>query len=97
TGREVDHRLGDDMDDDPLALQPAGAGDEAGAEDDAAEALEDGGPDDQGGDAQLVLDRHEDDAARRPRPLPDEDEPGDGDAAVDRQLEQVSGPHHPLA
>src|SRR5207253_2808634 len=35
--RQVDQLLGDDVDDDALALQLPGAGDEAGAEDDAAE------------------------------------------------------------
>src|SRR4051794_33390153 len=72
--REIDEALGDDVDDEPLALQPAAALDEGRAENGAAEALEDRRPDDEIGDPGLVLDRHEDDAARRPRPLADEDE-----------------------
>ena len=42
--------VGDDMDDAFLALQFAGAAQQSGTERGAAEALEDGGPDDQIGD-----------------------------------------------
>src|SRR6266481_135169 len=58
--REVDEPLGNDMDDEALALQPAGAAEQRGAEHDAAIRLEDSGPDDEVGDAGLVLDRDED-------------------------------------
>ena len=64
--------VGDDVDDAALVLHPAGDGDEAGAEHDRPEALEHLRPDDDVGDVGLVLDRHEDDAARRARPLADD-------------------------
>src|SRR6202163_1031216 len=65
-----------------LALRAAGHGGEPGAEHDRAKPLEDLRPDDRIGNVGLVLQRHEDDAARRARSLADEDQPGDGDAAA---------------
>src|SRR5580704_1370536 len=83
--------VGDDMDDAFLALQFAGAAQESGAERGAAEAFEDGGPDDQIGDAGLVLDGDEDDTVGAARTLPDQDDPGDRELPVDRQMGELGG------
>ena len=70
------------MDHVALALHLAGDGDEAGTEHHRPEALEQLRPDDDIGDVGLVLDGHEDHAARRAGPLADDGEAGDGDAAA---------------
>src|SRR5260370_24376066 len=79
------------MDDALLALQAAAAIEEGGAERGAAEAFEDGGPDDQIGDPGLVFEGDEDDAVGAARALPDQDEPGDRQAPTDRQGSQIGG------
>ena len=79
------------MDDAFLALQPAAAIEQRRAERGAAEAFERGGPDDQVGDAGLVLERDEDDAVGAARPLPDQHEPGDRETPADRQGRQFGG------
>src|SRR5690606_8310858 len=89
--REIEELFRHDVNDDALALDAAGAGDEGGAEHDAAEALEDPRPDDEIGGPRLVLDRHEDDAARGVGTLTDENEPGDVDSAIDWNMREVGG------
>ena len=89
--RHIAQILGDEMDDALLALQAAAAIKERGAERGAAEAFEDGGPDDQIGDPGLVLERDEDDAVGAAGTLPDQDEPGDRQAPADRQGRQIGG------
>ena len=74
--------LRDDVDDVFGGLQPAGHGDQAGAEDDGAELLVDLGPDHDIGDAGFILQGHEDHAAGAARALADEDEARDGEAAL---------------
>ena len=68
-GVQILHALGDDMDDAGLVLQLAGHRDEARADDDRAQPLERLRPDDDVGDARLVLERHEDDALGGARAL----------------------------
>ena len=68
------------MDDAGLVLQLAGRGDEARADDDRAQALERLRPDDEIGDARLVLQRHEDHALGGAGALAHQHQPGDGDA-----------------
>src|SRR5437763_12155745 len=79
------------MDDAFLALQPAAAIEQGGAERGAAEAFEDRRPDDQVGDAGLVLDGDKDDAIGAARALTDQDETGDRESAPDRQDGEVAG------
>ena len=85
------------MDDAFLVLQFAGAAQESGAERGAAEAFEDGRPDDQIGDAGLVLDGDEDDAVGAARTLPDQHDPGDREPPVDRQMGELGGGDQALA
>src|SRR5205085_7648774 len=89
--------VGDDMDDAFLALQFAGAAQESGAERGAAKAFEDGGPDDQVGDAGLVLDGDEDDAVGAARTLPDQHDPRDREAPINRQMGELSSGNQALA
>ena len=72
--------LRDDMDDALLRLQLSEHPEQPRAEHDSAEALEDLRPDDDVGDARLVLERGEDHARCGARALADKDEAGDGDA-----------------
>src|SRR5258708_16195980 len=83
------------MDDAFLALQAPPAIEQGGAERGPAEAFERRGPDDQIGDAGLVLDRDEDDAVGAARALPDQHEAGDRDAAIDRQGGKTPAPSPP--
>ena len=90
--REVGQALGDDVDDDALALEPARRRHQAGGEYRAVEALEDAGPDDDVGGTGLVLEGGEDDPARAARPLAHEDQARDRDPrAVGRGRERCVG------
>src|SRR5207302_1781117 len=80
-----------------LALQFPGAAQESGAERGAAEAFEDGGPDDQIGDAGLVLDGDEDDAVGAAWTLPDQHDPRDREPPVNRQMGELSSGNQALA
>ena len=75
-GREVGDPVDHDMHHLTLALDPARHGDHAGGEDDAAMLLEDLLPDDEIGDAGLVLEGDEHDAPRRSRSLAHQHDPG---------------------
>ena len=79
------------MDDAGFALQLAGRDDEARADDDRAQTLEGLRPDDEIGDARLVLQRHEDHALRGAGPLAHQHQPGDGDAVAGLQRRQRLG------
>ena len=79
------------MDDAFLALQAAAAIEEGRAKRGAAEAFERRGPDNQIGDAGLVLKRDKDNAVGAARALADQDEPGNRDMAIDRQGGEVAG------
>src|SRR5437764_7136111 len=81
------------MDDAFLALQAAAAIEQGRAERGTAEAFERRGPDDQIGDAGLVLERDKDNAVGAARALPDQDEPGNRNTAVDRQGGEIGGLH----
>src|SRR3546814_15250166 len=82
------------MDDLTFALDLAINAEQPRTHDDAAVFLEHSRPDDQIGDACLVLDGDEHDAFRRSRPLTDEDEPGEPDiAAIANSIERVAGNH----
>src|SRR5205085_8803072 len=83
--------VGDDMDGASLALQAAAAMEQGRAERGAAGAFERRGPDNQLGDAGLVLERDEDDAVGAARALPDQDEAGDRDMTIDGQGGEVAG------
>src|ERR1700760_2544295 len=78
--RQVLHAFSDDMDDALLALQLAGHSDKTGAEHDRAQTFENLRPYNDVGDSGLILQRHEDDAARGTRSLTHEHEAGDHDA-----------------
>ena len=88
-GREILQPLRHDMDDALLRLKPSPHPQQPGAEHDGAEALEDLRPDDDVGDARLVLERREDHARCGARSLADEDEAGDGDALAGRASQQA--------
>src|SRR5579872_4494670 len=75
----------------PLSLELARGQDEAGPPGDAAELLEDLWPDDQVGGPRLVLDREEDDPARRLGTLPADDEARDPDGLPVRDLPEGRG------
>src|SRR4029077_6111510 len=94
---QVVETVGDDMDDALLALQFPGAAQQGRPECGAAEAFEDGGPDDQIGDPRLVLDGNEDDTVGAARALADQDDPGDREAPVDRQTGELGGGDQTLA
>src|SRR3546814_13414898 len=82
------------MDDLTFALDLAINAEQPRTHDDAAVFLEHSRPDDQIGDACLVLDGDENDAFRRSRPLTDEDEPGEQYiAAIANYIESVAGNH----
>src|SRR3546814_18084437 len=82
------------MDDLTFAMDLAINAEQPRTHDDAAVFLEHSRPDDQIGDACLVLDGDEHDAFRRSRPLTDEDEPGEPDiAAIANSIERVAGNH----
>ena len=61
----IDQAVGDDMDDQAFALEPAMDADQSGRQHDAPIAFEDSRPDDDIGHARLVLQRGEDNAAGR--------------------------------
>lgn len=69
------------MDDFALAFDAAGGEEDGGEPAGAAEAFEGFGPDDEIGDAGLVFEGDEDDAAGGAGALADEDDAGDGDPA----------------
>src|SRR3546814_20337555 len=82
------------MDDLTFALDLAINAEQPRTHDDAAVFLEHSRPDDQIGDACLVLDGDEHDAFRRSRPLTDEDEPGEPDLeAITNSMERVARTH----
>src|SRR5260370_29516876 len=91
TRGHVPEVLGDDVDDAFLALQPAAAIEQGGAQRGPTEAFEDSGPDDQIGDPGLVFEGDEDDAVGAARALPDQDEPGYREPPVDRQGGEIGG------
>ena len=83
------------MDDPGLGLQVARHRQEARADHDRPQPLEHLWPDDDVGDARLVLQRHEDDARRRPRPLTHEHEAGHGDASERRSRQDGTARNEP--
>ena len=92
--RQILGLLGDDVDDAAFALQAAGDGDEARADDDRAQHLEHLRPDDDVGDARLVLDGQEDRALGRAGPLAHQHQPGDGDPLARGMRRQRLGSQH---
>ena len=78
--RQILHALDDEVDDAGLVLQLAGRGDEARADDDRAQALEGLRPNDEIGDARLVLQRHEDHPLGGAGALAHQHQAGDRDA-----------------
>ena len=87
---EVDDALGDDMDDDPLALYPAADAEHRGGHHGTPLGLEAVGPQHGVGDTALVLQRHEHHALRATWPLADQNQTGHGDRSAVLHLLQVA-------
>ena len=88
---EIDETLGDDMDDEAFALQPPANGEELAGHHHPPVLCQHLRPDDDIGDAGLVLEGDEDDALGGAGHLPHENEAGDGDFRVLLQARVAMG------
>src|SRR5579883_2779064 len=78
-----------------VPLDPSGHAEQAAAQKNTAKLLKDRLPDDDVGDPGLVLERHEDDAARRARLLAHQNKPGNLDPSPIRELLEIATVQNP--